>query len=65
MIIGKRYQRCRRCNRKLKTEEAQKRGYGPHCFQLQRQEARKRNKDLIDIAEEMGLMKPENGKGEI
>ena len=24
--------RCLRCNRKLKTEEARKRGYGEHCW---------------------------------
>lgn len=53
MKLNQRYSKCKRCNRKLKTEEAQKRGYGQHCFQLHLTEVKKRSKNLIDIAEEM------------
>lgn len=65
MVIGKRYDKCKRCNRKLRTEEARKRGYGTHCFLLHRQEIKKRSKDLIDIAEEISLSGLENNEGEI
>lgn len=53
MKFGEKYLRCKRCNRKLKTEEAQKRGYGQHCFQLHLLDLKKNKKDLIDIAEEI------------
>lgn len=49
----RRYMRCKRCHRKLKTEEAQKRGYGYHCFQMFLAEAKEKNKTLLDIAEEL------------
>lgn len=35
------YGRCKRCNRPLKSKEAQQRGYGPHCWVLH-----KRSKEL-------------------
>jgi hypothetical protein len=31
------YGRCKRCNRPLKTQEAQQRGYGPHCWLMHKQ----------------------------
>lgn len=31
---GIRYSRCKRCNRILKTELAQKRGYGDYCWKI-------------------------------
>lgn len=52
-MLGKRYLRCKRCHRKLKTVEAQIRGYGHHCFQLQLADARRKQKNLIDLANEM------------
>lgn len=53
MKIGQRYLRCKRCHRKLKTEEAQKRGYGHYCFQLHLEESKKKSKTLLDIAADL------------
>ncbi len=53
MKLNQKYLRCKRCHRRLKTEESQKRGYGYHCFQLYLEERKKKSKNLIDIAEEM------------
>lgn len=53
MKLNQKYLRCKRCHRRLKTEEAQKKGYGYHCFQLYLDERKKKSKNLIDIAEEM------------
>lgn len=49
MKLGQKFTRCKRCHRKLKTEEAQKRGYGAHCFQQYLAENRKKNKTLLDM----------------
>lgn len=53
MGIGQRYLRCKRCHRKLKTEEAQKRGYGHYCFQQHLAEVNSKKVDLITIAKEL------------
>ncbi|WP_304393262.1 DUF6011 domain-containing protein [uncultured Clostridium sp.] len=53
MKLNQKYQKCKRCHRKLKTEEAQRRGYGQHCFQQHLLELKKNSKNLIDIAQEL------------
>lgn len=50
--LGQKYERCLRCHRKLKTVDAQKRGYGQHCFQLHLAELKRKSKTLLEIAEE-------------
>lgn len=42
-----RYIKCKRCNRPLKTEEAQILGYGPICYKKQ-QEYKKPKKGLFE-----------------
>lgn len=44
------YSKCLRCNRPLKTEQAQRRGYGPFCWHLRNKELDKRNR-LFDYDE--------------
>lgn len=51
--LNQRFLRCKRCHRKLKTEEAQKRGYGHYCFQLHLAEMKNKSKTLLDLAEEV------------
>ena len=41
--------RCRRCNRLLKTEVAQQRGYGPLCFRKIKKENMLHQKDLFNL----------------
>lgn len=41
--------RCKRCNRKLKTELAQKRGYGDYCWKIHKQEEVKSARTLFDL----------------
>jgi hypothetical protein len=51
-VLGKRYLRCKRCHRKLKTKEAQKRGYGHYCFQKHLEDVKKKSKTLLDLADD-------------
>lgn len=37
------YIRCKRCNKILKTSEAQNRGYGEHCWYIHLQEQKNKN----------------------
>lgn len=57
MKLNQKHSRCLRCHRRLKTEEAQRRGYGYYCYQLHLAELRKRSRNLFDIAEELERMK--------
>jgi len=43
------YIRCKRCNRVLKSENAQYRGYGEHCWKIYTQEQQSRN-ILFDLS---------------
>ena len=42
------YLRCKRCNRLLKTESAQIRGYGASCWKKVDSETNKKNRDLLN-----------------
>lgn len=57
MEIERKYTRCRRCNRPLKSEKAQKRGYGGHCYQLHLADVEKNHKTLLDYVDEETLIK--------
>ena len=41
--------RCLRCNRKLKTEEAKKRGYGDYCWKEHKKEVERNHTCLFKI----------------
>lgn len=43
------YIRCKRCNRPLKTEEAQLRGYGTICYKRYLEENKLVQKDLFSM----------------
>lgn len=43
------YKKCLRCNRKLKTIKAQKRGYGDHCWKVHKKEV-KQNSGLFNLS---------------
>ncbi len=45
-----RYIRCKRCNRPLKTEEAQIRGYGTTCYKKYLEQVEKHPKDLFNMS---------------
>ena len=44
-----RYRRCLRCNRVLKTEQAQKRGYGSSCWKKHLEQNSTMSKLLLNI----------------
>lgn len=44
-----RFIKCKRCNRPLKSEEAQLRGYGPTCYKKYLEENKVAQKDLFTI----------------
>lgn len=44
-----RFIKCKRCNRPLKSEEAQLRGYGPTCYKKYLEENKVIQKDLFTI----------------
>lgn len=41
------YCRCLRCNRKLKSEEAKKRGYGEHCWKAHKLDVKDKQSHLF------------------
>lgn len=43
--------KCKRCNRKLKTELAQKRGYGDYCWKIHQQEVKNSSRTLFDLVD--------------
>lgn len=45
------YNKCLRCNRKLKTEKAKFRGYGDYCWHLHIIEKRQKRNRLFDFKE--------------
>lgn len=55
MKLGEKFTKCKRCNRKLKSLEAQTRGYGKYCFQIHLEELNRKQKNLIDSAKEMNI----------
>lgn len=44
-----RFIKCKRCNRPLKTEEAQKRGYGATCYKRYLEENKIPQRDLFTV----------------
>ena len=41
--------RCLKCNRRLKTEEAKKRGYGDCCWRKYKRELKQKHSYLFDV----------------
>lgn len=49
MVEPEKFIRCKRCNRLLKNDEAQVRGYGIHCYKKVLSENKKEQPSLFNI----------------